>query len=175
MADDETKQESTATGGNKTLIIIVIAGFVVLIGVVLGVLALTGAFSKEKKSQGQRMSAAGIPSGRGYRAPSGEIRPLGKTIVFDTLIVNLNEPGGTRYLKVKFQLEITNEEVEKEIIKKLVPIRDSLIMYLSSLTLSETQSVEAKKKIKTNVRSRMNKEIISGRINRVFLEEFVVQ
>lgn len=167
MADEEKTQAAPA--GNKTLIIVVIAGFVILIAVVLGVFFMSGALGGGKKQASAPGSQAG-PVNHG-----GNAQALGHTIVFDTLIVNLNEPGGTRYLKVKFNLEVSNKSIEEELKKKMIPIRDSLIMYLSSLTLSETQSVEAKKKIKTNVKSRMNAELQSGRISRVFIEEFVIQ
>ncbi len=162
MSEETTKEKSRSS--NKLLIIGIVV-VVLLVGGGVAVLLLSGALGGKGGTQKRAQGPRGNP----------ESRVLGKTISMDTLIVNLNEPGGTRYLKVKFQLEISHDTVEEEMVKKKIPIKDSLLMYLASLTLTETQSVDAKVKIKVNVKSRINKELASGRVLRVFFEEFVIQ
>jgi len=169
MADEKEKKEGASEeeksgGGNKTMLIIIIA-VVVLVLAVVGVLVMTGALGGKKSA----------PQANAPASPAIPAQSVGDLIPMDTLIVNLNEPGGNRYLKITLKLEVTSSNVAEEMAEKKVPIKSDLIMYLSSLTLSETQSIDAKKKIMINVKNRINSWLSKGKVTRVFFDEFVIQ
>lgn len=99
----------------------------------------------------------------------------GPVVPMDTFVVNLNEPGSSRFLKATFELELTSKDAEEELAKGKRLVRDEILRYLSSLTVEKTLGEENKTKIRDDIRSRADKLLGDGRIRRVFFTDFVVQ
>jgi flagellar FliL protein len=89
-------------------------------------------------------------------------------------VVNLDEPGSSRYLKVTLQLELfpgADHALEKS--KQL--IRDTILSHLSGLHLKDTLGAEAKEHIRTDLMAKLSKVLGTDKVRRMFFQDFVVQ
>jgi flagellar FliL protein len=107
-------------------------------------------------------------------APAGnEIH--GPVVSLDPFVVNLDEPGTSRYLKVSVQLEVQDKEVEEALEKNKQLVRDEMLSYLSGLHVKDTLGTEGKDKIRKDLLASLDKSLGQGRVHRMFFNEFVVQ
>lgn len=108
--------------------------------------------------------------------PPGPVNKIeGPVVPLDPFVVNLDEPGTSRYLKVTIQLELHDHESEEHLEHSKQLVRDSILSYLSGLTVKDTLGSEAKEKIRKDMIASMDKLLGEGRVRRIFLSEFVVQ
>jgi flagellar protein FliL len=92
-----------------------------------------------------------------------------------SFLVNLSDPGGKRYLKVTMQFEVTGQKVNEEVNKRIVEMRDMIIMLLSSKEYSEIGSVTGKLSLKRELLTRMNKMLREGQVKEIYFTDFLVQ
>jgi flagellar FliL protein len=142
----------------------------------LGVLLLVGSagflwqsnlarkFMGGEQEQGNSAAASQIAS-----AGIGPIYPLG------TFIVNLNDPMGRRYLKLKAELELRRAQVEEELDRRMPQIRDSIILLLSNRSFEEIASIQGKMRLRRELLSRLNRDLGDGKLKTIYFTEFVVQ
>jgi len=90
-------------------------------------------------------------------------------------VVNLNDPGGKRYLKITIELEYTSEEVGAELAQRVPQLRDLIILQLSSKSLDDIQSVDGKIALRRELVQRINQILTSGKIRNLFWTQFVIQ
>jgi flagellar FliL protein len=115
--------------------------------------------------------AAAAAAGHGHGA---ETELIGQVVPLDSFVVNLDEPGTSRYLKVSFTAEIspgTEHILEKS--KQL--IRDTILSYLSGLHLKDTLGAEAKEKVRGDVLAKVTKLLGPDKVRRLLFQDFVVQ
>ena len=99
---------------------------------------------------------------------------MGPTVALDSIIVNLDEPGGTRYLKLSLDIEL--EEQLDETQNKLSPrLRDKVLVYLGSLTVGQVQKKAGKLEIKNKIKSEAEGVYGKGMVRAVYFKEIVVQ
>lgn len=118
-------------------------------------------------------------SGGGASAPTETVKTSApqnlQTAILDQFLVNLADPLGKRYIKVIFEVEITNPEVAEELTKQKPKVRDSIIMLLSSKTYADLAPPESKLALKTEVTNRLNQILGGPKVSRVFITEMVIQ
>jgi len=90
-------------------------------------------------------------------------------------VVNLNDPGGKRYLKTDIELEYTSEEVGVELQRRLPQLRDLILLQLSSKGLDDIQSVDGKIALRRELIQRINQTLTSGKVRNLYFTEFVIQ
>lgn len=100
---------------------------------------------------------------------------IGPLYSIGTMIVNLADQGGKRYLRVKIELELSHPEVAEEIEKRLPMVRDSILMVLSTKTYQDISTTEGKNALRTQLITNLSKFFMAGNIANVFFTEFVVQ
>ncbi len=100
---------------------------------------------------------------------------VGKIFSMDPFVVNLNEPGGKRYLKSKIELEFADELLAKELDSRLPQLRDVILIHLSSKTLDEIQGVDGKIELKNALVTRINQVLTKGQIRNLYFTQFVIQ
>jgi flagellar FliL protein len=105
--------------------------------------------------------------------PPNEIS--GPVVALDPFVVNLDEPGTSRYLKMSIQLEVSNPDVEAAIEKNKQLVRDDVLSYLSSLHVRDTLGSDGKDHIRRDLMTALDKDLGAGRVHRMFFNEFVVQ
>lgn len=109
-------------------------------------------------------------------APVATSRELtGALVAMEPFVVNLDEEGSPRYLKVGLQAEVRNDEDVKVLEKNKTIIHDDVLGYLSGLKVSETLGAANKDHIRSELVERMGKVVGEDRVRRIVFTEFVVQ
>lgn len=93
----------------------------------------------------------------------------------EPFLVNLADRETRRYLKLKVDLEVDQEKSVKELEKSLSPVRDAMILLLSSKAYSDIATVEGKRQLKQDILQKMA-AIPGGRqVTNIYFTEFVAQ
>ncbi len=100
---------------------------------------------------------------------------LGAIFSLDAFIVNIGDGDRDRYLKLKADLELTNDTVAEEIDQRLPQIRDLVISLLGSKSFDDVRSIEGKDLLREEMLRRINALLVTGKARSVFFTEFVVQ
>jgi flagellar FliL protein len=101
-----------------------------------------------------------------------EVKPLYR---LDTIIVNLADEGGKRYLRTTLQLELENEALKAEIDKRLPHIRNAILMSLPEKTFAEVSTLAGKSGVRDEIIEKVNGMLTTGQITNLYYTEFVVQ
>jgi flagellar FliL protein len=107
--------------------------------------------------------------------PGLETRGL---LAFDTLLVNLADNGGNRFLKVTLQLVLATPAEAAEIHKSEVvmsAIRSSMLELLTQQQASVLVTAEGKTALKKEIRDRVGAHLKQQKVIDVLFSEFVVQ
>jgi flagellar protein FliL len=111
-----------------------------------------------------------------HREPEPPVNEIaGPVVAFDPFVVNLDEPGTSRYLKVTIQVEAVDKTVEEGLEKNKQLVRDAVLSYLSGLHVKDTLGGESKEKIRAALMSKLEGLLGPGKVRRMFFQEFVVQ
>ncbi len=114
-------------------------------------------------------------------APKEVEASIGPTYKLDTLIVNLADQGGKRYLRVTMEFELKpSENVEvkdviEELEKRLPQVRDTILMILPSRQYSDIATTQGKIALRDEIISKLNANLKKGQISTIYFTEFVVQ
>lgn len=100
---------------------------------------------------------------------------IGPLYTLDTMIVNLADHGGKRYLRVTMALELSDTEVVTTIESRLPQIRDAVLMILPAKNYDDVSTTAGKIALRTEVMEKINGLITKGRVNNIYFTEFVVQ
>ena len=98
-----------------------------------------------------------------------------KAFALETFVVNLNDPGGKRYLKTNIALEYATEEMGEELKRRLPQLRDLILLLLSSKSLDDIQTVDGKIALRRELIQRINQILTTGKIRNLYFTEFVIQ
>lgn len=147
--------------------------FFIILGVTILLLG-GGGFFAYTKLMGPKPAA--VEGGEATEEKKGEPeKAIGEVLPLDPFVVNLADPSGKRYLKLKVELELeTPAAVEKA--KQVSPkLRDMVIMMLTSLSFEEVMTPEGKIRIRDELLERFNQTMRPDRIKNIYFTEFVVQ
>jgi flagellar protein FliL len=158
--ENEDQKPPEKKGSKLKLIIIIVVVFLLLAG---GGSAAYFLFFKAKSATGEKKSAA-------QEKPKESVFwPL------EPFIVNLIDNEGERYLKVVMQLELSDQAMLAEM-KLLSPkLRDTILDLLSSKTYKEMIDPLGKQRLRDEIAMRMNMNVKTGKVLKVYFTEFVIQ
>jgi flagellar protein FliL len=160
MSEDAAKPPETPSGSKLPKIMFVL--------LVLN-LGATG-FATFKIATAEPAHAAPAP----HAAPTGtEI--TGPVMPLDPFVVNLDEPGSARYLKISLQIELLDEKASESITRSKQLIRDTILSHLSGLKLADTLGATAKDKLRSELTKKLEGMIGPNKVRRIFFGDFVVQ
>ncbi len=108
-------------------------------------------------------------------AHGDEAAGRGPLMPLEPMVTNLAEPDSDRYLKVTMQIRITSEAARAEVEASLIPVRNQILLYLSSLNLADTSGADNKREIQKRVKRIANETMPSSRVTQVYFTEFVIQ
>ncbi len=157
MAEEEKK------GGGKKLLIFIVIGVVLLVGA--GVAAYFLLFSKPAPPPEEEQQAEPEP-------PKPEVGPF---LQLNPFVVNLADPTGRRYLRVKIALELKDDQALSEANNRIPQINDTIIMVLSSKTVEEVLAPEGKSELRFEILNKLNQLLGPGKVRGVYFTQFVVQ
>ncbi|GFO65772.1 flagellar basal body-associated FliL family protein [Geomonas paludis] len=174
---EPAKPQETPEKNNKKLFII--------IGAVVAVLAIGGAAAffmggskKEKAPEGAKVEAKaegggehGAPAkgGEGAAAGGGTVYPL------EPFIVNIYDGQELRYLKLKVEFEMANPQAKAELDAKLAPLRDAILILLTTKTMQEIQDLQGKNQLREQILAAVSKVVPPSKVTKVYFTDFVVQ
>ncbi|MHC4753904.1 MAG: flagellar basal body-associated FliL family protein [Planctomycetota bacterium] len=184
----ETNQEQTEKIGILTWIIL---GVVVVIGAGSGfMVGRIFAGSRSQTDPAIEVTSANTKSEKEQSdEPEGEVDG---TWFFNMqpVIANLNEPGVTRFVRATITMEISNEleplksddgsePLSNPLLMSKKPVLENwLTIYLSGLSISDTQGGKNKMKIQLQILDAFNQELFPDSkplIKKILLKEFVIQ
>ncbi len=99
-------------------------------------------------------------------------RPIYK---LTTMIVNLSDEGGRRYLRATIDLEIRKIEDETRIEERVAQIKDAVLQIMSTRTFAGINSVEGKVALKNEILAKLNEILKEEVVTNIYFSEFVVQ
>jgi flagellar FliL protein len=115
--------------------------------------------------------------GKGKGSEAEEEKKVSIICPLKSFVVNLYDKRGVgkRYLKVTMELEVGKEEHKLKVEENISQLRDTILILLSSLSLKEINTMEAKLALKHEILSRMNQVLGEKIARRIYYTEFVVQ
>ncbi|MGC9285961.1 MAG: flagellar basal body-associated FliL family protein [Hydrogenobaculum sp.] len=158
MAEEQVKEEGGKSGGKKKLIFILIPVILLLIGGGAG--AYFFLTHKKKESTKQMVVAP---------------QKLGVMYDLGSFLVNLADKNANTYAKVSITLELSNEKVKQEVVKRLPIIKDAVINLLSSKTYDEIRTPEGKEELRLELIKRINAILVTGGVQNIYFTQFIVQ
>ena len=198
---EEEKEKPAPKGlaGNLKLIIIGAAALVVGIGGGVVVMKLLGGpaqpapavqaaeapaeseqaappVAPQRPSGGHGAAAESEGSGEGHGGEGAPASTGGVTnIEFKPFIVNLNDVGGRRMLKLTMSVEAETQDLADEINAKMPQFRDTILLLLSSIQSDDVSGLDGKQRLKNQMINRINPSLTKGKIRNLYFSEMVVQ
>lgn len=164
----EKKEEEKAGGSKKKLIIII--GALVLLLVVGGAVGAWFFLKKEPPAPEEVDPGLQVP----VPALNKEAE-IGPMVNIDEFIVNIISGDTAHYVKASLTVELTNDEVQAEVEKRMPQMRDAILLLISNKTYEELQDLQGKRQLKAEISSKINSFLQSGQIKSVYFTNFVVQ
>jgi flagellar FliL protein len=153
------------------VLIIVIAAVVLVLGAMGGGFMLMWSKMNSTLVQVQAQNSAEEEE----ETPAEDENAIGPIYKMDTLIVNLADQGGKRYLRVTMELELSAPEVLEEIATRLPQLRNAILMVLPSKQYSDINSTQGKMALSEELMAKMNGILKTGTVKTIYFTEFVVQ
>lgn len=100
---------------------------------------------------------------------------VGEMFELEPFVVNLSDPKGKRYLKVKITIELESDKMVEKAGKSKPKMRDMVIMLLTSLSFEEVMTPEGKIRVRDELYDRFNLILKPDRIKSLYFTEFVIQ
>lgn len=185
-------------GGKMKLIIVVVAALVVGLGGGIAAMKFMGGSTpppetetagaettadpdspppieapKRAGSENSPPPAHGAGGTEGDPAAAEALGPV--NIEFKPFIVNLNDGGGKRFLKLTMSIEAETEALATEINTKMPQFRDTILLLLSSLSFDDIATLDGKMRLRNQMLNRINTQLTAGKIRNIYFSEFVVQ
>ncbi len=93
----------------------------------------------------------------------------------EQIIVNPADTNGQRYLLVELSLELVDKEDEQLIEANISKIRNNLIEYLSSRSVSQLEGIEKKENLRLELVSIINSTIERRSVRNLYYSKYVMQ
>jgi len=176
MAEKDTKKdgdkEEPKKGGKKKLIIIIAAALVLLLaGGGGGYFFLVHKPKQEemKRKQEEESKAAALIK------PVPEEADIGPMVEIKEFVVNIIGEDTAHYVKASLSLELDKAPTQEEVNKRMPQIRDAILLLIGNKTFEELQDLQGKNQVKAELKSKINSFLKTGKIQNVYLTDFVVQ
>ena len=177
--DDQSVDPLAGRGGDeesgklgKILKLLLPVGIVVLFGV-------AGYFASSLNVPAQVGAEEAKPTPDPDKSPQGDEEQTHFDL--EPIVVNLNEPQVTRYLRVIFSFAIASGDYTTAMItieKKKHEMNNWLIVYLSDLSIEEVRGAKNINRVRREIQDSLNDRLWSGKrplIVGVSLKEWIVQ
>ncbi|RJP76366.1 MAG: hypothetical protein C4522_18450 [Desulfobacteraceae bacterium] len=96
-------------------------------------------------------------------------------IPLESFVVNLNDPGGKRFLKTTIELESSNKGFSEEIQAGKPQIKDAVVMILSGKSLADIQGIEGKISLRKELIIKINTILQKPGIRNLYFTDFYIQ
>ena len=170
---------------DKKKLFIMVGAAVAVLALVGGGMFFLGGSKTDKKSAKVEAKAEGGHGEAKAEAGHGEAKAEGghgeakagggTNYPLEPFIVNIYDGQEIRYLKLKCEFEMANSEVKGELDSKVAPLRDAILILLTTKTMQEIQDLQGKNTLREQILGAVNKIIPPGKVTKVYFTDFVVQ
>ena len=165
---EEEGGDSGKKGGSKTVLIIIIAGFVLF-------MAMAGAgfyilWQKMPGAPGNSVTASKSVTEK--KQPANGLGPIYSITPF---VTNLAGSGGKRFLRVKMDLELKDQAIFEQVHAQFPRVKDKILTILSAKKFEDINTVEGKNKLRAEVAAAVDALLSKGAVTNVYLTDFVVE
>lgn len=157
--EEESKEEEPKKGKKSIIKWIVVISVVAILG--------AGGFAGWKYYKTHLSDSKKADSEQIVQKPA--IWPMG------SLIVNLMDTGGKRYLKATIKIEVSNQDCIPELDLLKPRVIDSILSLLSSKSHEEIACLAGKQRLRDEIIVRLNAHLTKGKARRVYFTEFLIQ
>jgi flagellar FliL protein len=175
---------AAASGKSKALPILLVINTLLLTGVLIFVMKRPAAHAAPEG--GKPAAEGGGEHGGGEhgggedkeKAPGGghsEEGAMGPTVRFENFTVQLKSLDVDRYAHMSIELEVADEMAKGMVEKKVPPIRDAILSYLSDRTPDELRGSDGLKEIKESMIKKLDELIPGHRIRNLYITDFIIQ
>jgi flagellar FliL protein len=186
MSDDEENGAAVAApaGKSKALPILLAINTLLLTGVLIFVMKRPAAQAHGGTAAEGKAAGEGHGEGHGEgkeEKPAGEHGGAeegggpGPTIRFDNFTVQLKALDVDRYAHLGLEIEVGDEATKGRVERKVAPIRDLILSYLSDRTPDELRGSEGLKQLKEAMIKNLEELIPGHRIRAVYITDFIIQ
>jgi len=184
MAEQAKTQDAPPPKDKKKLIMMIGAAVALLVLVGGGMFFLGGSKSDKKSAHGDAKVEAkaeghGEAKAEGGHGEGGhgEAKAGGGGTIYplEPFIVNIYDGQEIRYLKLKCEFEMANSEVKGDLDSKVAPLRDAILILLTTKTMQEIQDLQGKNTLREQILGAVNKIVPPGKVTKVYFTDFVVQ
>jgi flagellar basal body-associated protein FliL len=174
----QTAKPAAPAGGNRNVLVIALVAVNMLGMLGLGAYLVLGGSAGAQARDGDQADESGdeesddLEDEEGGGGAPHEIGPL---VEFESMVVNLNEPSTDRYLKLTFQLELTDAEMSERVESHMAPFRDAVLMYLTSLHAAEVSGPEHAAAVRDHLLQVANQTMGRRTVRHVYFTEYLVQ
>jgi flagellar FliL protein len=179
--EEESAAPAAAAGKSKVLPMLLVINTLLLTGVLIFVMKRPAAHAAPEakaaaeessehgdKGEDKEKSAGGHGEGESSGGP-------GPTVRFDNFTVQLKSTDVDRYAHLSIEIEVPDEASKGVIEKRVAPIRDAILSYLSDRTPDELRGSDGLKQIKESMIKKLD-ELVSGhRIRNLYITDFIIQ
>jgi flagellar protein FliL len=173
---EQAKAQDAPPSENKNKIVVIAA--VIVAVAILGAAAmffLGGKSDKKGAPEAAKVEAkAEEGHGEGKEGKEGEKAASG-TYALEPFIVNIYDGQEIRYLKTKVEFELANPTAKAELDSKVAPLRDAILILLTTKTMQEIQDLQGKNQLREQILGAVNKIVTVGKVTKVYFTDFVVQ
>jgi flagellar FliL protein len=176
MAEQAKAQDAPPKDKKKMFIIIGAAAALLAVGGGGAAFFMGGSSKAEDKAaaHGAAKSEAKAEAG-GHGAPKeGEVGVSG-VYPLEPFIVNIYDGQEIRYLKLKVEFELANAQVKSELDAKVAPLRDAILILLTTKTMQEIQDLQGKNQLREQILAAVGKIVPPDKVTKVYFTDFVVQ
>jgi flagellar FliL protein len=157
--EDQAAEGAQEKGdGKMKLIIIILVSVLVAGGGVAGYFIMAG---------GHKGGAEAEAKTENTGAPS--------IYTLEPFIVNIYDGQDLRYLRVRVELEVANEETKTETEGRKAQIRDAILVLLTTKTMLDIRDQQGKNQLRQEIFTVANNILPQGKLKKVYFTDFVVQ
>ena len=172
MAEKTEKKEEQDKGGKKKLIVIIAVALILLLAGGGGgyyFLILKPQKEEMKRKQEEDSKAAALIR------PVPEESKIGPMVEIKEFVVNIIGTDAAHYVKASLSLELDKDSTMEEVTKRMPQIRDAILLLIGNKTFEELQDIQGKNQVKAELKSKINSFLKTGKVNNIYLTDFVVQ
>lgn len=104
-----------------------------------------------------------------------EQRTIGPIFPLDTFVINLADPSGDKYARIRIDLELKSEELFDEFEKRSPQIYDAILMILPSKISEQIRTTKGKNELREEIIFRLNEVLNNDGVTNLYFREFVIQ
>jgi flagellar FliL protein len=175
-AGDENVAEAAAppAGKSKVLPALLVMNTLLLTGVLIFVMKRPAAHAGAAKPEAAAGHGEGESGGEGA-GHGEEAAGTGPMLRFDNFTVQLKSAESDRYAHFALDVEATDEIGKAVLERRVPPIRDTIISYVSDRTPEELRGSEGLRQLKQAVIRRLDDIIPGRRIRALYVTDFIIQ